>query len=454
MMKIKKRLSLFILITILIISSMSVSSTVNNFSSEIENRNIPENYLIKDVPYYGQTGPYCAYAGLVMILRYYNKNISEREILHNSGVGFSLSYDSDRRYILSGVDTSLYSTDREFLAGLYNLSYEEWKAPAELTDEESWQEYWLRTKQNISNNIPVWTVVHPLYLISMRISISESLKLPYGIWNFIPDFLIKKSTSAGHAIVVFGFNESNQTVCYHDPGVALFNKSEYGNFVWDNLSDFKNAVVSNPKQTNFSYSIGKFQKSSNNLINKTVAYKLALERNIERMMGNNSVYDNQFSDSILGLNALKTLKKNFEPGRLNRVITIFKYKYRLSFSWMMYRSSVFLNKLFPNLVNLSMIDTMFSLYHRTAKEKHDISEYLWNLQFQLNDSYYSQICRTNSLLLELEAKNWDKLASNYAVFMKKGIFLSALQAILLMNKMSENVDDIIAIEEAIISSLS
>ncbi|MCK4366257.1 MAG: hypothetical protein KAW45_09400, partial [Thermoplasmatales archaeon] len=266
--------------------------------------------------------------------------------------------------------------------------------------------------------------------------------------------LIKKSTSAGHAIVVFGFNESNQTVCYHDPGVALFNKSEYGNFVWDNLSDFKNAVVSNPKQTNFSYSIGKFQKSSNNLINKTVAYKLALERNIERMMGNNSVYDNQFSDSILGLNALKTLKKNFEPGRLNRVITIFKYKYRLSFSWMMYRSSVFLNKLFPNLVNLSMIDTMFSLYHRTAKEKHDISEYLWNLQFQLNDSYLSQICRTNSLLLELEAKNWDKLASNYAVFMKKGIFLSALQAILLMNKMSENVDDIIAIEEAIISSLS
>lgn len=459
-MKLRKLLTLsfsFAMIVTPILSGLSVSYAHPSQSS-VNTSDLPESHLIKGVPYVSQETAYtCHYATITMILQYYGINTTEQEVRHNSGAGFSLAYLSKPRFVISGVDTSQWVADREFIASIYGLDYKDWKAPNSLSDEECWQEYWLRIKQNISKDIPVWTWVNPLFLTSIRKSIGETFHVPEWMWDVMPDFLwdlITEIDKSPHVIVIVGYNENNQTVCFNDPGTEFLGHPEYGNYMWMNISGYKNAVNSISREVDVSYWVGVFRNISTTPLNITAVFKLALERNVERMKGNNSAYDTQWSMFEVGINALKALKKNFEPGIKNRLATIYKYKLNFPLLKFLYKSRVFLSIILPNLINLSRIETAVSQYSRIAYEKRDVSRYLWNIQFLLDDTYLSHVCRVNSLLLSLETDNWDKLASDYTIFMKKGAFLSLPRAMMLMNKMADTLDNIIAIEEAIIAGPS
>ena len=62
-----------------------------------------------------------------MIIKYYGFDTELNEILFNSGVGYSLIYShpSLNNFLLSCIATSNWKSDREFLAEIYGLTYEE-----------------------------------------------------------------------------------------------------------------------------------------------------------------------------------------------------------------------------------------------------------------------------------------------------------------------------------------
>lgn len=459
MIMIKKKKIFFLIICIVVIqlllSDLTISSSYfNRFSTS--NSELSEDHLIENVPYIGQSGPYCAYASQAMIYHYYGVNTSEKRILYNSGVGFSLAYLPQTRLVVGGVGTSVYDADREFLASLYGLSYEYWMAPSGLSDEEAWEEYWLRIKQNISKDIPVWTCAYALFLPSIRAAIEDSFNIPEEMWNVIPGLLwdlFIENANAGHSIVIIGYNESNQTLCYNDPGVELFSHPEYGEYVWMNLSDYKYAVQIIPKKTNISYWVGAFQNLSTTPLNLTDAFNLTLQRNIERMKGNKSAYDNTWSEAEVGINALKTLKKNFEPGIKNRFITYLKYKYKAPLK-SIYKLGIFLNKLLPDLINQTQLENMANLYYMISYEKRDVAEYLWEIKDLLNDTHLSNICRENSILLNQEAENWSKISSYYSLMLKRGSFMTLPRGMITIYFMNKVLDNIIKIEEEIIDNVN
>ena len=448
-----KFLTIFVVCSIIILPVLS-SIPVLSANPEMPS-DVPEDHIIEGAPYVSQEmGVSCHYGVLTMILQYYGINITEQELRHNTGSGFSVGYLSEPRLIISGIDSSNWDGDREFIASLYGLSYENWKSPSSLSGEKFWQEYWFRIKQNISQNIPVWAWANPVYLKSIRSTISETFQMPERIWKNLPDFLFKIITEINkpfHAILIVGYNEKNNSICIHDPGPGVTGYPQFGKYMWMNLSDYKNSITDVSKDINCYNSFITFQKISKEPLNKTAVFKLSFKRNLQRMKGNISAYDKMWSDFDLGINALKELKKNFEPGLKNRFATILKYKFETPIIKRIYRAGIFLNNIGPKLVDLSMIEFMVSQYHRITFEKQDIAKYLWKVKDLINDANLSSMCRETSLLLSQEAENWNNLASYYTKFLKRGVFMSFPLSVILINRMADSLDNIIAIEEAIIA---
>lgn len=436
--------------------TISLLSNTSCFSSPIihldtfpkTNSTLPESYLIEGVPYISQeTNFFCGYATNTMIFNNYGLNTTLHEVVYNSGVGYSLIYPNfkynslphDAFLICQGTLTN------NFLSDIYGLSYDPWIVESSLPDDEQWYENWINIKHNISNNIPISIQVDENILFADN--------LGFGV--FYP--LIKSiPLNNSHLILLLGFNEDNKTVCYSDPLYGIFNKSQYGTYRWIDLTRFKTSISRISERAWFKL----FKDIPKAPLSKEEAFKISHERNIEKLKGNFSLYFKEYSEFEFdqnfsyGINAVKRLKGDLEKGTDYRIKTLYKYKLNNGMG-IMYR--LMSRSYFPKLSPLS-IEELFldfnDVYGNIAIEKKYTADYLYQIQNLLTDDNLSNICKHEALLFKKEAENWTQLADYYSIFRKIGIFMPLPIGLLIMNKMVDVFDNIIAIQEAIITGFS
>jgi hypothetical protein len=461
-MNYKKTLSLsssiLIILSTCTVGSISVKDDV--VSSSVHSTIGTECHVIDGVPYVGQeTDFYCVFASPTMIFRYYGINTSLAEVLFNSGVGYSMVYSPYwlHRCLIGGTGATNWKIDREFLATLYGLSYNEtWTAQRNPPDT-CWDKYWKNVKQNITQDRPVLTWVNPVYLSSVQNAVKKALNISGNWWNKIPDFVWGLFPSiVSHMIVLVGFNENNGTVCFNDPAAALMGHPECGTYAWMPIQDFQKAMQSLARQSDTAYMVGAFANTSENPLDKETAFKQAYARNLELMNGNVSLYDDHVIDdwkcAHFGVNALKQLKTDLGSGIPHRITTIYLYKYVcvkncFTISYRLYKLfDIFL----PALLDLSDYHCMANYYHRAAVEKMNVSQYLWQTKDLVDDANIFWICERDAILLSREAENFTKLASNFSLFLEKGIFLTLPCAFPITDAMARVVDEAISIEEEIL----
>jgi CubicO group peptidase (beta-lactamase class C family) len=447
MKKFNKFTTIFVLIIILvtsIISGLSISTEATMKTSSFSSSGILDNYVIEGVPYVSQeTNIFCAYAGCTMLLNYQaDVNTTLDEILYLGGIGYSLLYPIPSEDSLPMIATILCQSE-DYITSYFGYTTETWKADSiNLSLDVCWNEYWSKVKKNISTNNPLITTVNPFRLSSLR-----------NLVDFkIPEWLIDIFPPSGHAIVLVGYNESNQTICYMDPVAGYFGQPELGTYAWMNLKIFRKSLEDINKTIGFPFRITKIIKLGSPGLSKQERFEKAHKINIERLKGNNSAYiENDlkilskifgFSDYKLGINATKIINNNFDKGFNNRIKTIQVFKKVGKFG-LKYYFTVYILPIFLKIINLpSYVNEKFSQtkFDKIAIEKN------YTANFLMKNSYVGE-----ASLFKLESQNWKTLSEYYNVFMKKGVFLSFPRALTLINKMHSTLDNIIEIETKIIN---
>jgi len=448
MKRTKKILSIIIIILFIsnLISVISAQKlNINNESS------FPESHIILDVPYISQkTGYYCDYASTAMLFKYCGVNTSLEEVLFLNGVGYSLGYKG----IKNGSLAIGLGICREYnhISSLYNLSRNIWTFNISgKTQDFCWNEYWIRVKQNISQNIPVKTAVDPLYLKSLR-SIS---KIPDKTVDKILDII---SLNASHAVVIVGYNESNNTICIHEPVIGAMGYPEIGTYCWMDLSVFRHAVFS-AAQCAIEHSdsdrhmfINTYKKIGEPL-SKNIIFELAHARNIERMKGNISAYGESvwFNASklsnLLGIKALEKIKEDFQPNIKTLFSTTQIYKKENTGIKIMINLCKFLSKIFTTdgLPDRICIEQFVLPYSLILMDKE------FNLNFLHENTDLSPISKEELVLFEEEYENWTKFYNEYSVFVNRGLKLSNIRGMISVYRMGFILDNIIEIQKKIIT---
>ena len=447
MKKFNKFTPIFILIIILvipIISDMFISTEASMKNSSFSSSGILDNYVIEGVPYVSQeTNIFCAYAGYTMLLNYQaDVNTTLDEVLYLAGIGYSLLYPIPSEDSLPMI-ASLLCQSEDYITSYFGYTTETWKADSiNLSLDVCWNEYWSRVKENISTNNPLITTVNPFRLSSLR-----------NLVDFkIPEWLIDIFPHSGHAIVLVGYNESNQTICYMDPVAGYFGHPELGTYAWMDQKIFRKSLEDINKTIGFPFRITKIKKLGSIDLSKQERFEKAHKINIQRLKGNNSAYiENDlkilskifgFSDYKLGINATKIFNKNFDKGVNNRIKTIQVFK-KLGKFGLKYDFTVYILPIFLKIVDLpSYANEKFSQtkFDKIAIEKN------YTANFLMKNSYVGE-----ASLFKIESQNWKTLSEYYNVFMKKGVFLSYPRALALINKMHNTLDSIMEIESKIIN---
>ena len=391
-----------LLITTCVIPVYGFESQSNVKKSSI--LEIPDSYVIENVPYVSQGDTYyCYYASITMIFQYYRINASLFEVLFNSGIGYSGAYKilyPCLNFAANGI--SMTVKDRQFLSEIYGLNYSRWSCnDKSISDDSKWQMYWTYVKENISKNIPVTTIV-----------MMENL--PY----------IPPEPPLDHMIVLVGYNQTNGTVCVHDPYAGVVNASLSGAYIFIPIECIRKTI------SNFSYFFEKFEDTSNEPLSKEEAFELAHSRNIQKMKGDSNAYDKDELNTIqgnrktlifFGVNSLKFLKRSYNIGNLLMMKIVGTY----------------------DIVN-SYSSVMFYIPY---EGKHNMSQYL----IENADMYPNGFFEAN--MLDIEANNWLLLYfKNIELFSIPNFRLSS--KILVLKEIRDILDVIISIEEDIITGPS
>lgn len=438
--KLLKRKTIAIIIISILSASIGSTIVINEFYLK-EDKTIPptpepqpeifENPL-EGVPYVGQeTSSFCAYASITSYLQYLDFDVDLEEILFYFGLGFSAYYESGESYFtfLNGVLFTQYPENFNFVTSLFGVTFDMWTPENNLDDHEMWNQYWTQLKDNISNGYPVITSVDPFSLPSFRMQFD----LPDNILDSIPPF--------AHSIIIVGYDEITQSVCYNDPSTDYYGNPEDGYYVWMTIDELKTAIS---KSIATKYLIGRCIKVADPLTKEERYYK-ACNINIEKLKGNPSAYFIDDDDLSLGINAAKDLKKHFEGGILNRIKTKnllkktgWNYRRVLLNNWF---QALKLKISFKELKSLIIADSPFKLI---ASEKQYIADYLRTINFDNNAYKIAD-------LLEEEANNWLKIDKNFNKFLERGFLIGPLRGIFSIRTMEKTLDDIIQIEENIIN---
>jgi len=406
--------------------SVTTFSTKNNTSRYLKEIYNDDSHIIDNprVPYVKQTTDiYCQEASITMLINYYGFNATIEEILHNLGCGYSLfhyRFVPVPRTPIGGL--AIYpstSFDTDFLASLYNLSFHDYSIRNQ-SEEILWGRYWTKVKELIRNDIPVLTAV-------------DACSLTYWKKFFKRHNISENEThNCQHAIVIVGYNDSNGTVCYNDPAVAIFDTEENGTYIFEKKEVFREAVIN---AHNGSCLIWAFKKIPGSPPSHEERFEKAHKRNVKRLKGEFEAYFG-FNLSNLpffyrlyvflcfrfGIDAVKTLKKDFQRGIFHRVITVTQYsKY------------AFLN---------------FS-YEMIYLEKHNVSQYL------LQNVNISPACKHDGLLLQNESELWKNLTLLIEELNKisrnNNLIKTLILAQPLLDEINQLIDEIIEIEDAIIN---
>jgi len=424
------------LLIVLILNSASiillnpVSSENINLSNKYNNIYDDSQHIIQGVPYVHQRNMYCHFASITMICQYYGINTTQDEVSHICGVGYStasLPKIIDRPFIgppynsqaWAGFEVSHGDDDLRFLSILYGLTY---KCHQPKTSEE----YWHITKQYLKNDIPIITWL------------DASVIPDYNLSTNIFTMLI-----CGHSIVIVGFNESNSTVCFNNPGLG----EENGSYQFLDLNTFLKGVsfvILDNNNYPLRNTIKVFEKIDKPLP-RDIAYKLVHQRNIERIKGNPQAYDQKLIQENFhktGVNSIKSIKTTFKPINflINYIPKIPIYK-------------VF-NLIVKTLSNIPydypFTDIILS-FRWIYNEKQIISQYLFE------NKNISPICENDAILLELESKYWANITSltenlNNIVKNNCGLLKIFFLSKPILEEIIETFDHIVLIEELIIAS--
>jgi hypothetical protein len=403
----------------------NVFANTTNFPSDTSD--FSEVHIIEGVPYVAQNGTYfCYYACLTMIFDYMELNASLNEMSFYGGVGYTHSYGSDER-----LPNDIIYFNLNFVFDMYGVTEQEWQVSnPNLPKDELWEQYYARLKENISKDTPVMVAVDPFSMPSLR----NQFIINDFLWNlfFPPGF---------HLIVVIGYNDTNQSICYNDPNAGFYGANRYGDHVWMALGKFREAVEKNKYNV---YLISTY-KQIYQPYTKKEAFEAAFRKNIENLKGN-------FSHWILGINASKKMQLDFSPGKNSKETRLLYKKYGktgLNFilTDFIHKWCSILYPQKPTIFDILSIGTD-DPYKEIAFGKNHIANFLENC------SIHPDLCKNQSNLLMQEAAKWNELSQNYKIFLRRGILLSDLRAALVMVKMEKLIENIIGIEEALISESS
>lgn len=437
-MAFKTKKTIILYLTIFILLSQIVTFSIG---SNLEKTNISvneelESHLIEGVPYiYQEEGIYCSPATIEMIFEYYGFNTSQTEILYYLGGGYSLGYKFHLSKILShqikppyafsiwpGWAITQGTDDKKFLANIFGCNAEKMMPERIISHQKTWTDYWKTVKGYINRDIPVMTSVDPgswpLYMEIKNIS-----RIP--IFN-----------KGGHCILIVGYNENNNSLCFNDAYAGYKGFSEKGTYQWVSISDFKRSLrrSSGSTQKYNCYEIITIEKVTEPLSQKE-AFESAHIRNIERLKGNVSQYD---SDHIIenfqsfGIKALEELKKDFQLEILLNRILFYKVLNKISGGWLPFEQ--------------------ISYYYGTEAEvKQRVSNYIMNIttNLSLSNSYVRE-----AELLMNESYLWKNLSSSILQLdgiIKENNFIKArVLSKDILEVIVQTIDEIISIEEAII----
>ncbi len=454
MKKITVILVSFLLLTIVGINQIkSKSININEnilFYKDIDNTN---SHLIDDVPIIGQdTRFYCTISSHTMILNYYGFNLTKYEVFYLMGGGFSLLYRSTR-YLkpYSSVGIAFRPSHYEYVASLLNIEFQPFYIDLIQSEDIVWEKIWTCIKENITLNQPVLINLDESVLFSENMGI----KLPPVIWKLIP-------VHADHSVVVVGYNESNNTVCYNDPMYSIFGDEKKGAYIWVNAEILKTSFTKFTKHSPFfpsTYRIKTYKKPEYIQYNKDEIFEQTYNRNIKRLQGDSHYYisdvdypgsHNITSNSSYGINASKEIQNIFREDINTQIFTLLQYKIA---------GKLGIKNSFFNLIEKSFqksdndISLIFDLavpgykniYKTIAEEKLIASEVV------LKYSHLSQKYKICSDLLINESEQWLKISDNNRILLNKGFFISLPKAIIIFNQISNIMDNIIKIEQDILS---
>lgn len=370
-----------------------------------------EGHIIDNVPYISQeNSSFCSYACSTMIFNYFNIDVTLSDFLFNSGVGYSLaySYPSIKYYLLGGTLLSQWALDRIYVSNSYGLKYESWHPnDKSLNINDKWQLYWKKLKEYIKNDIPVSTSIDLSILPSFRKLINnyswvDTAKVPDYFWNLI---------STAHEIVVVGFDEEKELVYFNDPAASIIGKPNKNNGAYNCTSiDIFAKAINRVKSRSFSpqFLINVYYKNKKPL-SKEENFKKSHQRNIRKMKGDIASYDNFWREYPLGLNALFSLKKDFEKILDNKNFDLLSFYKSNTFKINMMKK---LYLFFIKKENISLFDVFDSFYDAISNEKKYIVKYLENKK-----DYESLDAEIECFKKEIES--WNEIAENYLNFYKQ-----------------------------------
>jgi len=402
-----------------------------------------DSYLIEDVPYVSQFPGHCFWACLEMIYRFYGfTDLNQTELSVLQGQSYNLVYQPSTECIgHSPLNKPLYkyrvlytafsnqgNEDIEFLADLLGFEVKNYNARNDgLTPIRSWNDYWTKVKQEISNNTPLITVVD-MYVWPPQV---ELLNI-----SLLTSIFIR----GGHSVLIVGYNETNNTVCVHDPNPGDAGHSEKVTYYWVSLDVFKRAVRraywSVTAASNYDLYVPKKVSEPRSIDD---IFRLCHERNIEKMKGNKSAYDADFiapNFDTFGIDAWKQLKDDYEHDFLSLLPF-----YRIS------------NKLF----GIPLGRAIFSFNNEVTVAK-EVVAYLQKAANILENESLQNICMYEFDLFYNKSIKLEELTNLTRTLDEKiyeRFLLKAYQeSSLVIQDICSKIDEIISIEEQIIAGPS
>jgi len=454
-----KKIGILFAVVILLLGSgiqnvRSTSDTTNDLALLPVAENDETYHIIEGVPIIGQdTRFYCTMSSLTMMLNYYGFNLTKYEVFYLMGGGFSLFYFSERYLIpFSSTGCAFRASNYEYVGSLLGLTFQPFSIDLKLDEETVWEKLWQCIKENVSLDQPVLVNLDSIILYADNNGITLS---PY-LWSLVP-------LKADHAIVVVGYDERNNSLCYHDPQYSIFDDEENGSYIWIDSELFKKAFT---KFTRFSpyfpstFRVISYKYPETATYDTMEVINIALQRNMKRLQGDYRYYisDLDYPDSYnltmnftYGINASKELQRIFGANKQTQFLTLFHYKLSGKLG---YKNSI-IYSIEKKLLEQYGMDLSFvfdlsipgykNIYRTIADEKEMISDVLQN--YALLMPLYQRL----SELLYDESVLWSKIAEYNRVFLNKGLFISIPKGISMLDEMSRIMGDIILIQEEILS---
>ena len=433
------------IITLLIIFLLGVSPTYiisaktsNSLLLNFEKLYKDDWHIIKNVPYVGQeTGFDCEICSFTMLSHYLEKNYSLYDIFYLTGSGHALSYKPRSEFknlsqklsppqINPGSLYSIWKKDWYLISDILGVSCNITYLDEDIdkkNKKEAWEEYWDRVKTYIKNDIPVYTHVDMSFL-----SYNKKHKI------------FPEGEGICHAIVIVGYNETNETVCINDPGPAYDGYPEEGMYFFENFSRLKKAVENSTKSPFIIYKYGYLTLTLENKskpLPKELAYEMIHYRNLGKMDGRPWSYDGIFieENKQLGINALNYYKLDMNPLRI---------AYNVPY-WIFVR-------IFARIIDKNSTAPFYFMldFIRVIRdEKKFVSQSLLKIK---NCSF----CKNEADLFENESQKWGEIYVLYRQFIniiEQGKYFKVFfKMIPIFFKMNKIIDEIIVIEKMILKN--